>query len=49
MDRARKPFSTVLYELAATIAGEFNPPQPQVADFAEGDDFRESFLPSLAV
>jgi hypothetical protein len=47
MDRARKPFSTVLYELAATIAGEFNLPQPQVADFAEGDHFRESFLPSL--
>ena len=47
MDQARKPLSTVLYELAATVAAEFNLPPPPEADFAQGDYFRENFLPSL--
>ena len=47
MDRARKSLTTVLYELAATIAGECNLPQPQEADVAQGDYFRDNFLPSL--
>jgi hypothetical protein len=47
MDQARKPLSAVLYELAATIAAEFNLPSPAEADFAKGDYFRENFLPSL--
>jgi AAA+ ATPase superfamily predicted ATPase len=47
MDQARKPLSTVLYELAATIAAEFNLPSPAEGDFARGDYFRENFLPSL--
>lgn len=46
MDRARKPLGTVLYELAATIAAEFDMPQPREADFAPtGESFRDQFLP----
>ena len=39
MDQARKPLSTVLYELAATVAAEFNLPPPPEADFGKGDYF----------
>jgi len=48
MNRARKPLGTVLYELATTMAGEFNLLQPGATDFMPmGEHFRDKFLPVL--
>jgi tetratricopeptide (TPR) repeat protein len=48
MDRARKPLGSVLYELAVTIAAEFDAPAPDEAHFTPtGDGFREHFLPQF--
>lgn len=47
MDRARKPLSTVLYELAATVAHACGLPPPDATDFAQSDAFHTKFLPSF--